>query len=406
MNVSNILRYRFLFFITFLIPIFFVSCAALKKEPLLFKRPSLNRVWSLWYPKFSDDMAFEGLENSISKSISYLRRVPSGRMFRFGKESYSAAHMIKSLEHFLSFIQTAPSDKDLKKYIKSNYFVYKSVGSNISGRVLFTGYYEPIIKGSLEKSFEYRFPIYSRPYDLITIDLSLFSEKYKGEKIIGRYAEQTVFPYYERKEIENQGVLDSNAEEIAWVKDPVDLFFLQIQGSGKICLEDGDTINVHYHIANGRPYRSIGKLLIDEGKIPKSEMSMQKIRSYLSNHPDEVEAILNYNPSYVFFKIEEEGPLGYLGVKLTPGRSIALDRRIFPLAALAFIETEKPSINDGQIDNWAGFSRFVMNQDTGGAIRGPGRADLFWGNGPYAEIAAGHMQHAGKLYFLILKPDA
>jgi len=351
-------------------------------------------------------MAFEGLENSISKSISYLRRVPSGRMFRFGKESYSTAHMIKSLEHFLSFIKTEPSDKDLKKYIKSNYFVYKSVGSNISGRVLFTGYYEPIIKGSLEKSFEYRFPIYSRPYDLITIDLSLFSEKYKGERIIGRYAEQTVFPYYERNEIENQGVLDSSAEEIAWVKDPVDLFFLQIQGSGKICLEDGDTINVHYHIANGRPYRSIGKLLIDEGKIPKSEMSMQKIRSYLSNHPDEVEAILNYNPSYVFFKIEEEGPLGYLEVKLTPGRSIALDRRIFPLAALAFIETEKPSINDGQIDNWAGFSRFVLNQDTGGAIRGPGRADLFWGNGPYAEIAAGHMQHAGKLYFLILKPDA
>ncbi len=406
MNVSYILKYRFLFFITFLISIFFVSCAALKKEPLLFKRPSLSRVWSLWYPKFSDDMAFEGLENSISKSISYLRRVPSGRMFRFGKESYSTAHMIKSLEHFLSFIKTEPSDKDLKKYIKSNYFVYKSVGSNISGRVLFTGYYEPIIKGSLEKSFEYRFPIYSRPYDLITIDLSLFSEKYKGERIIGRYAEQTVFPYYERNEIENQGVLDSSAEEIAWVKDPVDLFFLQIQGSGKICLEDGDTINVHYHIANGRPYRSIGKLLIDEGKIPKSEMSMQKIRSYLSNHPDEVEAILNYNPSYVFFKIEEEGPLGYLEVKLTPGRSIALDRRIFPLAALAFIETEKPSINDGQIDNWAGFSRFVLNQDTGGAIRGPGRADLFWGNGPYAEIAAGHMQHAGKLYFLILKPDA
>lgn len=406
MKLITLYRYRFPLFIPLLLSLFFISCAGLKKEPVLFKRASLNRVWSLWYPKFSDDRSFEGLENSILKSISYLKRVPSDRMFRFGKDRYSAAHMIKSLEHFLNFIQTAPSEKDLKKYIKSNYFVYKSVGSNISGRVLFTGYYEPLIKGSLEKTSEYRFPVYSRPYDLITIDLSLFSEKYKGKKIVGRYAEQTIIPYYDRNEIENQQAIDDIAEEIAWVKDPVDLFFLQIQGSGKICLDDGDTMNVHYHIANGHPYRSIGKLLIDEGKISRSEMSMQKIRSYLKNHPDEVETILNYNPSYVFFRIEEDGPLGYLGVKLTPGRSIALDRRLFPPAALVFIETEKPAINDGQIDSWTEFSRFVLNQDTGGAIRGPGRADLFWGNGPYAEMAAGHMQHPGKLYFLILKPDA
>jgi len=351
-------------------------------------------------------MLYEGLEGSILKSISYLKRIPSDRMFIFGKDGYSAAHMIKSLEHFLSFIQMAPSEKDLKKYIKSNYFVYKSVGGNTSGQVLYTGYYEPLIEGSLEKTFEYRFPIYSYPNDLIIIDLSLFHEKYKREKIIGRYTGETVLPYYERSEIENQGTLHGKAEELAWIKDPVDLFFLQIQGSGKICLEDGSMINVHYHIANGRPYRSIGRLLIDEGKIPKPEMSMQRIRSYLDNHPDELETILNYNPSYVFFTIEEEGPLGYLEVKLTPGRSIALDKSIFPLAALAFIETEKPSINDGKIDNWTDFSRFVLNQDTGGAIRGPGRADMFWGNGPYAEIAAGHMQHMGKLYFLILKPDA
>jgi membrane-bound lytic murein transglycosylase A len=133
---------------------------------------------------------------------------------------------------------------------------------------------------------------------------------------------------------------------------------------------------------------------------------MQKIREYLRKNPEKVEAVLNYNPSYVFFKIEEEGPLGYLEVKLTPGRSIALDRRIFPLSGLAFIETQKPLIDgDGQIYRWTGFSRFVLNHDTGGAIRGPGRADLFWGSGDYAEIAAGHMQHTGKLYFLILKPD-
>ena len=134
-------------------------------------------------------------------------------------------------------------------------------------------------------------------------------------------------------------------------------------------------------------------------------MSMQKIREYLRSHPEEAENILNYNPSYVFFKIEKDGPLGCLNVKLTPGRSIALDRRIFPLPALVFIETQKPLITaDGQISSWTDFGRLVLSQDTGGAIRGPGRADLFWGNGPYAEIAAGHMQHPGRLYFLILKP--
>lgn len=133
---------------------------------------------------------------------------------------------------------------------------------------------------------------------------------------------------------------------------------------------------------------------------------MQKIIDYLRNHPEEIETVLNYNPSYVFFKIEKDGPLGSLEVKLTPGRSIALDRRLFPPSGLAFIETKKPFLNgDGTIDQWMAFSRFVLNQDTGGAIRGPGRADLFWGNGPYAEIAAGHMQELGNLYFLILKPD-
>jgi membrane-bound lytic murein transglycosylase A len=238
------------------------------------------------------------------------------------------------------------------------------------------------------------------------IDLAPFSPKYKGEKITGRVAGKTVVPYYNRNEIANSKVLEGRARKLAWIKDPVDLFFLQIQGSGKIYLDNGNTINVHYNDTNGHPYRSIGKLLLDEGKISREEMSMQKIREYLHSHPEEAENILNYNPSYVFFKIEKDGPLGCLNVKLTPGRSIALDRRIFPLPALTFVETQKPLINAaGQIHAWTNFGRFVLSQDTGGAIRGPGRADLYWGSGSYAEIAAGHMQHPGRLYFLILKPE-
>jgi len=216
-----------------------------------------------------------------------------------------------------------------------------------------------------------------------------------------------VVPYYERSAIDTEGVLEGRAEVLAWVEDPVDIFFLQIQGSGKVYLDNGEVINVGYQTTNGQPYRSIGKLLIDEEKISVEEMSMQKIREYLHNHPEEIDTVLNHNPSYVFFTIEPDGPLGNINVKLTPGRSIALDRRIFPKAALAFIQTEKPVIDStGQIHSWLPFTRFALNQDTGGAIRGPGRADLFWGNGPYAEIAAGHLKHTGELYFLVLKPDS
>ena len=378
------------------------SCKPLVKPPT--RENAMERISSWSYPDFLDDMTYNGLEDSILQSLSYLNKIPADRQFIFGEDQYNTEHMIKSLQHFLDYIQTRPSRQDLKGFIQSDFHIYRSVGRDSKGEVLYTGYYEPLLNGSLVRSEQYRFPIYTRPRDLITIDLSLFHKKFKGEKIIGRYTDQSVVPYYDRSEIETDGVLEDKAGVLAWAEDPVDVFFLQIQGSGKVQLDNGELFNVHYQTTNGRPYRSIGKLLIDEEKISVADMSMQKIREYLHNHPDEIDAVLNYNPSYVFFKIEPNGPLGNINVKLTPGRSIALDRRIFPPAALAFIETEKPLIDDaGQISSWQHFSRFALNQDTGGAIRGPGRADLFWGNGSYAEIAAGHLKHTGRLYFLVLK---
>ena len=361
-------------------------------------------AWS--YPDFSDDLSYDGLEHSISKSLTYLNKIPSDREFVFGQDSYTAGHMIESMQQFLEFIQDQPAAEELNEFIQDNYRVYRSVGRDGWGEVLYTGYYEPHLRGSQIPTEEYQFPIYTKPNDLITIDLSLFDEKYSGKRIIGRFTEETVVPYHERSEIDTDGALEGKAEVLAWVADPVDVFFLQIQGSGKVYLDNGDVINVHYHTTNGQPYRSIGKLLIDEEKITVEEMSMQKIREYLHNHPEEMDDVFNYNPSYVFFKIEPEGPLGNINVKLTPGRSIALDRFLFPPGALVYIQSEKPMVDSaGQIHSWQPFSRFALNQDTGGAIRGPGRADLFWGNGPYAEIAAGHMKHTGELYFLVLKPD-
>jgi len=378
--------------------------------PAPIKKPSeelaLARKSVFYYPNFADDMEFDGLEHSILQSLAYLQKVPADRIYQFGPDRFDADHLMQSLQQFLDFIRTNPSSRDLKQFIHSNYLVYQSVGRNQKGEVLFTGYYEPHLSGRLQPDDEFRFPIYGLPKDLMRIDLSAFNEKYDGESIVGRYTGETVVPYHDRQEIDEENVLADKAEPLAWVKDPVDVFFLHIQGSGKIFLDSGEVINVHYQGSNGRPYRSIGKLLIGEQKIPQEEMSMQKIRSYLHEHPEEMAPVLNHNPSYVFFKLEPEGPLGYLNVLLTPGRSVALDRRIFPPAALAFIQTKKPVVDsNGQIDSWVDCSRFVLNQDTGGAIRGPGRADLFWGSGPYAEIAAGHLAHTGKLYFLILKPD-
>jgi membrane-bound lytic murein transglycosylase A len=406
MKPNFISKYISIILFLFLFPLMFTGCGIFKKRPSEIKKTALIRIDSSAYPDFFDDMDYDGLENCILGSISYLNRVPPTKTFRFGQEIFNTAHMMRSIEHFLDFIRTKPSKDELIRYIKNNYLVYATEGIDNPEPVLFTGYFEPVLQGSLNKNTEYQFPIYARPDDLTTIDLSLFSQQFKGETIVGRYIDQRVVPYYDRKEIEHQGLLEGKVKEIAWLKDRLDLFFLQIQGSGKIYLDNGDVINVHYHGSNGQPYRSIGKLLIDEGKITREDISMQKIRDYLRNHPEEIETVLNYNPSYVFFKVEKDGPLGSLEVKLTPGRSIALDRRLFPPAGLAFIETKKPLINgDGTIHKWTAFSRFVLNQDTGGAIRGPSRADLFWGNGPYAEIAAGYMQEFGKLYFLILKPD-
>jgi membrane-bound lytic murein transglycosylase A len=368
---------------------------------------SLVKLSSSEYPAFIDDSDYDNLEESIRQSLLYLNKRPKDAKFKFGQDLYEKPYMVDSLVKFLEFIEKKPSTEVLKKFIDENYHVYKSTGSNGSGEVLFTGYYEPFLEGSLLKSETYKYPVYGTPPDLLTIDLSLFSPKYTGEKITGRYTGQTVVPYYDRKEIETSGILDGKAPVLAWLNDPVDLFFLQIQGSGKVFLDNGETINVHYHTQNGHPYKAIGNLLIQKEIIPQSEMSMQKIRAYLVANPKDVQNVLSYNPSYIFFKTEEDGPLGCLDVKLTPGRSVALDRRIFPLAGLLYIETVQPMVTgNGEITGWIKNNKFVLGQDTGGAIRGPGRADIFWGNGKYAETAAGNMKHQGRLYFLIIKPDS
>ena len=369
-------------------------------------QPALVRLPVAAYPDFADGFFLDNLSHGIGKSLEYLQRVPAERSFRFGDDVYDALHLTRSLEVLQAFVEQRPGPQAINRFIGRHFRVYRSTGGPQSGQVLFTGYYEPHLKGSLTQDEQYRYPVYSLPEDLMVIDLTPFSKELAGKRIIGRLQEDAFVPYPDRRAIEADAAFARIATPIAWVDDRIDLFFLQIQGSGRIYLAGGGFLRVHYHGANGRPYRSIGRLLIDQGKIPAAEMSMQRLRAYLQAHPDEVDAVFNHNPSYVFFKTETSGPIGAIDVDLTPGRSVAVDRRVFPMAAPAFFQTRIPVVDgSGRIHRWMDFSAFALNQDTGGAIRGPGRVDIFWGNGPYARIAAGHMQHKGDFYLLILDPE-
>jgi membrane-bound lytic murein transglycosylase A len=189
------------------------------------------------------------------------------------------------------------------------------------------------------------------------------------------------------------------------VGDPVDAFFLQIEGSGRLRLVDGSTRHVNYAGANGHPYRSIGKILIETGEIDPEAMSMQEVKAWLRGHPEQARDLLAANPSYVFFELADTGPYGNIGVPLTPERSIATDPAIFPKGALGYITTEEAVVApDGHtVVGWRPLTRFALNQDAGGAIRGPGRVDLFWGAGDGAAVRAGHLRHEGHLYWLLLK---
>ena len=398
---------------TFIILIILMGCGTqmwgCRSTPAVYdpSRPetALVRTPPDQWPELADDMDYDGLVEAARQSLAYLQKLPDNRSFRFGPDRYSKAHMILSLSSFAAFVETRPGHDALNDYLRRKYTLYRSPGAGAPPRVLFTGYYEPFLAGRLTADERFRYPVYGLPHDLVYVDLAAFSADWKGRRLTGRLDGRKVVPYYAREDIE-KGLIMDRAPVIAWVDDPIALFFLQIQGSGRIILEGGRSLRVQYHGVNGQPYRSIGKLLIDQEKIPAEEMSMQRIRAYLEAHPEERQEILNHNPSYVFFRAGQGDPLGSLGVPVTPGRSIATDQNMFPSGALAFIATSKPLIRgDRSISQWIALKRFVFNQDSGGAIKGPGRADLFWGSGAYAETAAGHLKHDGALYFLILKTD-
>lgn len=352
---------------------------------------------------FRDDLDRESLRAAVERSLEFVGKLPPDRVVGEYPRRLTAGEVKDSLLSFLELLPLWDRPESFFKELRSRFDLLPSADGS-GAEILLTGYYLPVIEGSLTESEEYRFPIYGRPKDLVTAQLVTLAPVPRTERIVGRLDEERFEPYLTRHEIDVLGKLKGRGDEIAWAKDPVDLFFLHIQGSGLLRLADGRLLHLNYAASNGRPYRSIGKALIDSGKVPENEMTMQRLLRYVRERPEERDALFSQNERYIFFRIDQEGPFGSLGVPLTAGRSIATDLSLFPKGALALARSHKPVLSStGKIVGWRSFSRFVMNQDTGSAIRGPRRADLYFGAGVRAGLAAGAMHNKARLYFLIKK---
>jgi membrane-bound lytic murein transglycosylase A len=292
-------------------------------------------------------------------------------------------------------------DRTARHFFESRFFPHQVIPSNkkdgSAGTGLVTGYYEPLLNGSLSRSQRYQYPLYAVPDDLLRIDLAGLYPELSRMKLRGRVEGKKVVAYHDRAAIDSE---DSplRGKELVWIDDPVAAFFLHVQGSGRIQMDDGSMMAVGYADQNGQPYTSIGKILIERGEIPREDISLFTIRKWLKQNPQQARALLEENRSYIFFSVRsnaEENPRGSLNIPLTPSRSIAVDPGNIPLGSPVWLDTSYPHETEHTLQ------RLTFAQDTGGAIKGYARADMFWGNGDMAEKLAGEMKQEAELYVLL-----
>lgn len=289
-----------------------------------------------------------------------------------------------------------PSDENIKNYFKNYFNPYSATNMDGSDTGMITGYYQPILKGSKVKTSHYKVPLYTTPKDLITVDLSEVYPELKSKRLRGKLAGNKLIPYLSRAEIDGQGSpLAGN--EIVWVEDPVEAFFLEIQGSGIIQFDNGEAMQIGFADQNGYPFKAIGSTLVQKKEITMAEASMEGIKNWARKNITKLREFLNMNASYVFFrKLPNDlpGPIGALGVSIEAERSVAIDPRFIPLGAPIFLSTTQPNASEP-------LERLMVAQDTGGAIRGGVRADFYWGSGNEAGRKAGSMKQQGKIWTLL-----
>ncbi len=367
-------------------------------EPAKTSDGALEELAPEAFPAFADDLDYAGLDDALDRSATWLARLAAadpGRTFAFGKERVPIQKLQATLARFRELALARPAPEALGAALRKEFRAFRSVGDG-RGTVLFTGYYLPELRGSLERRGPYQVPLHRAPDDLVVVRAKDFPAL--ADDLVGRVEAGRLVPYPTRAEIAG-GAVDDRAA-LCFVDSAVDAFFLEIQGSGVVRFEDGTSRVVTFAGKNGHRYEAIGAELVRRGAIPKDRLSMQAIRAWLAANPGEQAALLARNPSYVFFRFAD-APTGALGVPVTPDRTIAADARVFPKGAVAFLASERPV--DASGGPMRPFSRFVLDQDAGGAIRTSARVDLYLGSGAYAESAAGRMRQPGRLYYLLLR---
>ncbi len=343
------------------------------------------------FPDFSE--GFErraGLEEAAQYSLDYLSRKSSQHFFPYLDVSHERA--VASVRAFLEVLRTARSPEEFDTQIKARFEIYKSRGCDDRGTVLYTGYYRPIFDARLRPDSEFRFPLYKKPPDLAQ------------DPVTFKYSGKGGGPYLTRGEIE-RGALNGKGLELCYLRDRFEAYIVTVQGSGRLRLENGQYFDIGYSGDNGHEYKSVGQTLVETGAIPPDELSLQGLIRFFHQHPDKLDEALAVNSRYVFFTPRSGGPYGSLNVPVTPFRSIATDKEVYPRASVGFLHTQLPARADGVIRNHS-YSGFAMDQDTGGAIRAAGRCDVFMGTGPEVGEMAGRTFSEGQLYYIFVKPGA
>jgi membrane-bound lytic murein transglycosylase A len=375
------------------------ACAAMPPAPLPAKEAGLTAVGFADLPGWGSDPLAEALP-ALLKTCERFAKRPDGRAV--GPKALGGTVADWKAPCAAAAALPAGDDAAARAFFETQFVPFAAAGAE-GPEGLITGYYEPDIRAARAPDAAHTAPIYRRPADLVTIDLGEFRADLDGESLAGRVVDNRLKPYFNRAEIE-AGALKGQGLELYWLPDPVESFFLQIQGSGRLRLADGSIVRVGYEAKNGQGYYAIGKALVEQGDLPKDGVSAQSIAGWLRAHPDRAAEIMNLNRSYVFFReLTGDGPIGSLGVVLTPLRSAAVDPAFLPLGAPIWLDTTWPA---GTGAAGQKLRRLVVAQDTGGAIKGAIRADLFWGTGEAALAGAGTMKQPGRYYLLLPKSVA
>ncbi len=365
-------------------------------------KPSFSKNFFKIPEIFIDDLDQTSLKKVILNQLETMEFANPRKVERLGDLMVTNGWLKQTLSSFLDLVNENLPPKEFSQRLRKEFIIHR-VGKGKRKQVLFTGYYAPTMQASRVKTKKYRYPIYKMPESFPHPKLIGHSTNYKIRKSSAQKPQ--TWRNFTREQIDGDEILKGQGLEIAWLENDVDRFFLHVQGSGRLIFGDGTSVGAHFAGTNNFKFGGLGKHMIKDGVIDLAQGSMQGIKEYFRNHPEDIQKYLFRNKRYVFFKLSTDAnPRGSGGGELLSGRSIATDKKIYPAGGLAFVKLRKPILNKkNKIARWENFSRFVVDQDTGNAIRGKGRADFYFGMGDRAGVKAGHYHEWGDVFYIVKK---